>query len=258
MAGVELVDSTTYRRSIYVDGCAGEVEVDLASASVDGRVLFATSSGLDPESLKERVGRLVDFDAPVQDIVSTLAPDRALRPWIRTYPGVRVPGTMDSFELAVRAILGQQVSVTTATTLATRVSARYGRRADLPRCPLLFPTPGQLAGAMLEEVGVSPARARAIRDLAEGVASEGVVLDPAGNIGRSRQQLLAIRGVGPWTAAYVALRGLGDRDSIPETDLGLVRAFGVERPEDLAARSAAWTPYRGYAAVYAWSTYLSL
>jgi AraC family transcriptional regulator of adaptative response / DNA-3-methyladenine glycosylase II len=159
-------------------------------------------------------------------------------------PGVRVPGAFDGFEVAVRAVLGQQVSVAGATTLAGRLIAAFGG----------FPSPAALADSNLQGVGLTRARAAALRALARAVAEGAVRLEP----GADSAALLELPGIGPWTAAYIAMRAFRDPDAIPLSDLGLRRALerlGADtRPGVLAARAEGWRPYRAYAAMHLWTS----
>jgi 3-methyladenine DNA glycosylase/8-oxoguanine DNA glycosylase len=255
--GVESASDSTYRRAVSISGTPVELVIDLSRASSGGALsVSAGPSQVDQSALESLVRRLVDGDAPVGEIRDVLVGDAVLKPLVQRIPGVRIPGCADPFELAVRAILGQQVSVATARTLASRVASAFGQRTALQRCPVLFPTPGQLAKAPMERVGVSSRRGSAIRSLAQKVVSGDVTIEPEVPPGRSRQELLAIPGIGPWTEAYIRLRALGDRDSLPEGDRGLMQVFGVRRPSELRERADSWRPYRAYGAIYAWSTFL--
>jgi len=171
--------------------------------------------------------RLLDLDAPMARIAERLGPDAPIA-------GLRVPGCVDGFELAVRAILGQQVSVAGASTLAGRIAARHGGR---------MPSPAELAAAE-PPTFLPPARAGALTALAAAVAG-GLRLDPPLDLTATRAALLALPGIGPWTVEYIAMRALGDRDAYPATDL-------VLRRQD-EGRSEAWRPYRAYAAMQLWA-----
>ena len=186
-----------------------------------------------------------------------------MRIWLRSNPGLRVPGAWDGWELTVRAILGQQVSVKAATTFAGRLADKYGDRmtsagsGEMPQ--LLFPSPGSLARARLETIGVVRGRAQSIRDLARAVLAGDVVFDgsqPADDFCRA---LTSLRGIGNWTAEYVAMRALKNPDAFPASDLGLLRAFdSVDgrrlRPRELEARALEWRPWRAYAALLIWGS----
>ena len=260
--GVELVKETCYSRTIRRGRIEGTLTVDLGAAE-RGTVVARYSPSLAGELdfLRQRVGRLIDAVAPVSEIGPLLSRDPLLAPLVRQRPGVRIPGAVEPFELAVRAILGQQISVAGAVTLASRVAGGWGPVLAAPEGQLrrAFPEPNDLAEADLETIGLTRTKAEAIRRLAESVAEEQIRLTPAaaGDQGEL-ESLLAIPGIGPWTASYIYLRGLGDGDSIPISDLGLRNAAGCETPKEFAALSEAWRPWRGYAAMHLWCTYLPL
>jgi AraC family transcriptional regulator of adaptative response / DNA-3-methyladenine glycosylase II len=172
---------------------------------------------------------------------------------------VRIPGAWDGFELAVRAILGQQVTVAGATTLAGRLAERFGRPLARPlgRVTRLSPSAVDLAAGPLDGMGVPRARAGALAALAQAVASGDLDLDGGLTPELALERLEALPGIGPWTAQYVALRALGVPDAFPASDLGLRRALG--RPGHplstaaLAQRAERWRPWRGYAAMLLWT-----
>jgi AraC family transcriptional regulator of adaptative response / DNA-3-methyladenine glycosylase II len=205
---------------------------------------------------------LIDAHADVPAIQRRLEHDPRLKRLVMQRPGVRIPGTTDPFELSVRAVLGQQISVAGARTLAGRVARQYGRPLTQPFRTLTatFPGPRVLAAAPLEKVGLPCGRAGAIRSIARLVAAGDLHLDPDCDSHVGVEHLLRVKGIGPWTAAYIALRALGDRDAMPASDLGLRQALGATgvplRPEQLAAEAEGWRPWRGYGAVHLWSTLL--
>jgi 3-methyladenine DNA glycosylase/8-oxoguanine DNA glycosylase len=205
--------------------------------------------------LARRVRRLFDLDADLRAVADTLARDPRLQPLVAGTPGLRVTGAYDPFELGVRAILGQQISVRGATTLAGRLVERFGRRVAADGgLTHLFPTPEALAQAPVEEIGMPRARGEAVRTFARAVRS-GLELDRASGSDALRASLVALPGIGPWTAEYVALRGAGDPDGFPASDLGLRHALGNGRPASAAEvqrAAAAWRPWRGYAAMHLW------
>lgn len=254
---VREADGGVYRRVACVADDVGVVEV--RDARDDRHLVLRVPANLTHgiAGLTARARRLFDLDADPAVIRAHLRRDPRLRPFVR--PGLRVPGAWDGFEVAVRAILGQQVTVRGATTLAGRLVEGFGgpvQRADgaLRR---RFPEPASLAGADLRGIGLPAARARAIASLAEAVAKEQLVLAPHSDTERTCAGLLALPGVGPWTAAYVALRALGDPDAFPASDLGLRRglADGGSPPSaaQLEAWAEAWRPWRGYAALALWT-----
>jgi 3-methyladenine DNA glycosylase/8-oxoguanine DNA glycosylase len=183
---------------------------------------------------------------------------------VAALPGLRIPGAWDGFELAVRAILGQQVSVKAATTLAGRLAAAYGEPLRIDPIVdgsaglrIVFPQPAILARADLTNVGIPRARAAAINALAEAVASGALVLDASRGLEASVRALSALPGIGEWTAQYVAMRALREPDAFPATDLGLRRALGdgsrLVAAAELLQAAEAWRPWRAYAAVYLWT-----
>jgi AraC family transcriptional regulator of adaptative response / DNA-3-methyladenine glycosylase II len=251
--GVESADGTVYRRTIAVDGAPGVLEVRHAEA---GRSLDLAVHCSRPRALLRivaRVRRLFDLGADPAVIGRHLGADPLLGGLLAKHPGIRMPGAWDGFELAVRAILGQQVSVRAASTIAGRVASLYGQAVALPgEQGRLFPTPGQLADARLERAGVLPARAEAIRCLARHAASGTIGLGPGDAIDTAVASLRALPGIGDWTAQYVAMRALGEPDAWPSGDLHLRRATGVRSARELEQRAEAWRPWRAYAAMLLW------
>jgi AraC family transcriptional regulator of adaptative response / DNA-3-methyladenine glycosylase II len=257
--GVEEVRPSVYRRTVQAAGRAGVIEVRPARGT-NQLVLHAPPTlarGL--TTLAARARRVFDLDADPARIGEHLAQDPRLAPLLRRRAGVRIPGAWSGFEVAVRAILGQQVSVAAATTLSGRVAERFG--TPLPgragsELRLLFPAPEVLAEAELEALGLPRARAAAVRALAAAVHRDGLDLDGGLDPDEAVARLRALPGIGPWTAAYVALRALGVPDALPAGDLGLRRALGgAGHPlpaADLALRAERWRPWRGYAALLVW------
>ena len=263
--GVEVVTNGRYLRSMVFDGAAGVIDLH-----DDGENVVLTVHGARTRSLLpiiQRVRGILDLDASPDDVSRVLSKDAFLGPLLLKNPGIRVPGAWDGFELTVRAILGQQISVSAATTLAGRVAKRYGEpinvvvpglRADgAPQ--LVFPTPQKMLRARLGDLGIIRSRADTIRRIAKGVAEGQISFDPAQNVDEFCRSLLEIKGIGEWTAQYVAMRVLKDPDAFLHSDLGLLRAFdapGRERikPAELKSRAEAWRPWRAYAALLLWSS----
>lgn len=261
--GVELVTNGRYLRTVRVGGRAGILDVQETDGS-----LSLTVHGIGTDTLfsvVQRTRSLFDLDAPIDDIAATLNRDRTLRAWMKHNPGLRVPGAWDGFELTVRAVLGQQVSVKAATTFAGRIAERYGETMDVAVDGLvdsptrLFPEPGRLARARLENLGVIRSRAQTIRDIAKAVDRGELTFDAGQSADEFRSALVSIKGVGDWTAEYVAMRALKNPDAFPASDLGLLRAFDTQngsrmRPADLTAMAENWRPWRAYAALLIWGS----
>ena len=259
--GVERVVDNRYERVVRFGANHGLITVrDVGGA------LSLSASGIATENLfpvVQRVRGLFDVDAPIHDIARVLGRDLRLKRWLAKNPGVRVPGAWDGWELAVRAILGQQVSVRAATTFAGRIAGKYGDRVTTGgpdgTPDRLFPEPGQLARARLETTGVIRSRAQSIRDLARAVDSGAVSFDAGQPVEEFRTRLMSIRGIGAWTADYVAMRVLKNPDAFPSADLGLLRAFGAAlgtrlQGAELEALAESWRPWRAYAALLAWNS----
>jgi AraC family transcriptional regulator, regulatory protein of adaptative response / DNA-3-methyladenine glycosylase II len=270
IAGVEEVTQGRYARTIRVTGGSGVVELmppparggeggrAAPTARADGaqillRVRLTSLRGIG--QVVSRCRQLFDLDADPQAIAAALAADEALAPLIAAHPGLRVPGAYDGFELAVRAVIGQQVSVRGASTLTGRLAARHGTRLDGatgPAGPLsvLFPRPADLADADLAGLGLTTARQATLRALAAACAAGRVNLDPGTDPEETAGRLAELPGVGPWTVAYILMRA-GDPDAFPGSDLGLRRA--MERHGIEPARAGRWRPWRAYAALHLWA-----
>lgn len=250
--GVESVRDGRYRRSIAVGGAAGAIEV---TACDDARSLRLAVTFPDPRALLrivERVRRMFDLAADPAAISGQLGADPLLRAVAARHPGLRVPGAWDPFELAVRAVIGQQISVPGATTIAGRVAAEFGASATLGgEIVRLFPTAADLRRAALERCGLTPARADTIRELASRTADGSLTLTDA-DAGAAAAALTTIRGIGAWTAAYIAMRALGEPDAFPSGDLVLRRMAGGCSPRELERRAECWRPWRAYAVVLLW------
>jgi AraC family transcriptional regulator, regulatory protein of adaptative response / DNA-3-methyladenine glycosylase II len=262
--GVEEVDQAAgiYRRAFAGEGGTGIVEVAMASdrRSLDLWVRAAGRSGM-PTGLLEvvrRVRRMFDLDADPLAIADRLGKSRLLAPAFAALPGLRVPGAWDPFEALVRAMLGQQISVAAATTLAGRLVERCseapGKRGGGNGGPYRpFPGPAAVAAIDLAAIGLPAARASALRAVAEAVTAEPDLLGPAAGLDELVARLGHLPGVGPWTAHYLAMRGMREPDAFPAGDLGLRRAAGGISPRELAAQAEAWRPWRAYAAVALWT-----
>ncbi|MGA9577257.1 MAG: hypothetical protein WBV90_06525, partial [Terrimicrobiaceae bacterium] len=178
-----------------------------------------------------------------------------LRPIVERHPGLRIAGAWSVFELGLRAILGQQISVAAATTLAGRLATRFGSRLEGSRHGLthLAPTAERLLSE-LASIGLPLARAKTLRAWAEHAAQGALDFPPGTLLENAVRRLREIRGIGEWTAHYIALRALRYPDAFPAADLGLRKAAGLNRPQALVARSLGWRPWRAYAAVHLWQS----
>jgi AraC family transcriptional regulator of adaptative response / DNA-3-methyladenine glycosylase II len=230
------------------------VHVDLTAAPVRCRFTLADARDLAPAV--ERTRRLLDADCDPVAVDTALAEDDALRPLVRRRPGIRVPGHVDGAEIAVRAVLGQQVSVAAARTHAGRLVQEHGDPLGLDghhEVTRLFPTSDRLAALDPEQLPMPRARGRALTGLAAAIADGRVRLDRSADRAEVRAALLALPGIGPWTADYVAMRALGEPDAFLPTDLGVrdaARRLGI----DVRAHSDAWRPWRSYALMHLWAT----
>ena len=231
------------------------------SQSLGATIRFPSVKAL--PAIVARIRRVFDLGADVAAIGAHLAQDPLLAPLVAARPGLRTPGGWDGFELAVRAVLGQQVSVTAARRLAGQLAGLCG--APLPRAqsgdgPLtvVFPSAAQLASADLAPLGLPSARRRTLFALAQAALDDPLLFDPLDTIEETVARLCAIRGVGEWTANYIALRAAREPDAFPSSDVGLLRSIAKHhgRPlsaADLGARAERWRPWRAYAAQHLWT-----
>jgi AraC family transcriptional regulator of adaptative response / DNA-3-methyladenine glycosylase II len=274
--GVEEVDGGVYRRSLRLPSGAGVVEVDLDGVVDRPRLRGAAGDDRnedealrcrlwldDDRDLDEAVGRcrhLLDLDADPGAVATVLDGDPLISPLVAAAPGLRVPGAVDGAELAVRAVLGQQVSVAAARTAAGRLAALHGERLALPGAGVvaLFPSASTLAALDPASLPMPRARASALVGLCRALADGDLRLDPGADRDEARRALLALPGIGPWTAGYVAMRALGDSDVFLVEDLGvrnaLARLGGPSDQREARALGQAWAPWRSYASQYLWQT----
>lgn len=255
--GVEHVENGTYRRSISLGGVPGIIEVSHDASEARASELSLEIDHPRPQSLLgivSRVRRLFDLDADPVAIASALSSDVLLRPLVRARPGLRVPGAWDTFELGIRSILGQQISLRGASTLARRLVERYGRRLESQRPGVthLFPGAEVLSGVDLASIGLPRKRADTLSAFSAAVASGQLPLDGSATPEETRERLRSIAGIGEWTAGYFAMRALSDPDAFPGADLVLLRAAGASTPRDLLGFAERWRPWRAYAALHLW------
>jgi AraC family transcriptional regulator of adaptative response / DNA-3-methyladenine glycosylase II len=256
--GVESVDATHYRRTVAIDEHQGWIAVSLAANGVALDVELSQSLAPVIGAVIVRVKQLFDLSAAPDAVSASLSQDSKLKVIVRRLPGLRVPGAFDGFELAVRAVLGQQVSVKAATTMAGRWARAFGAEIATPYVGLNRLTP---AARRLEEVsadeiaslGIIGGRSRCIAALAKAVRERTVVLGSAADIESQIEGLMRLPGIGSWTAQYIAMRALRWPDAFPGTDLMLLRAARLNAKQ-LHARAEAWRPWRAYATHYLWQS----
>ncbi len=260
LPGVERAGEDFYERTFADRGRAGTIRLALARRRGSLFLSQEIPGWASPERLSARVSRLFDLDADPRAIARVLSHDPLLAPLVARRPGLRVPGAWDPFEVAVRAVLGQQISVAGARTLAGRLVALCGKplpkRLARPGLTHVFPTPRAVADADVARVGLPRARAAALRAFARAVADGSFLLAAPRGLEDFEERLTALPGFGPWTAHVVALRAFGEGDAFPASDLGVVRALeraGV-RPRDVAARAERWRPFRAYATLHLWAS----
>lgn len=261
--GVEHIDAGRYRRTASVDSEQGVIEVRHDQSQC--QLVLQIPSSLSRHALwvAERVRRLFDLTADSRVIEEQLSSDPMLREVVKRFSGTRVPGAWDPFEISVRAILGQQVSVKGATTLSGRLAKAYGEPLDSGQeeCSLLHPGPEKLVRARAERVGLTRARAAALRSISSAVLKQRVHFDSACALDEMVENLLEVQGVGPWTAQYIAMRACSEPDAFPSGDLILRRVAehldsSLDTEPKLIDRSNAWRPWRAYAAMMLWRAYV--
>lgn len=261
---VEVVEDERYRRTIEVDGRHGTIEVTPGGGgdALTATIRFPDASAV--PTIAGRIRRVFDLDAAVGVISAHLAHDSVLAPLVEARPGLRVPGAWDGFELAVRAMLGQQITVGGARLLIGRLVEAHGERlharngGEAPGLSAVFPRSEQVASADLTRLGMPRARAAAISGMAAVAAANPALLRCEGSLDAAIARLIALPGVGDWTAHYVAMRALREPDAFPAADVGLLRAMtgpdGLRpTPAALFARAEPWRPWRSYAAQHLWT-----
>ena len=259
--GVEIVEAGRYRRSIEIGGTAGTIAVEplRGRAALAATIDFADLRAL--PAIIARLRSLFDLTSDVGAITAQLAEDPRLAPLVAARPGLRVPGAWDPFEMTVRAVLGQQITVAGARRLAGEIVAVHGEKLTTSACDGIthvFPNAERLAAADLSQLGMPRARIAALGGLAAAAASDPNLFAADGDLDAKIARLRALPGIGEWTAHYVAMRALREPDAFPSADIGLLRAMtapGRARPSAtwLAAHAERWRPWRAYAAQHLWS-----
>ncbi len=261
VAGVEHVERGVYRRAVTDSGKLGTVEVrhEPAAHNLAMTVRFPEVRSL--PAIVARVRRVFDLGADIATIETHLSQDPFLAPLVAMHPGLRAPGGWDGFELAVRAVLGQQISVGAARILAGKLTALCGEPlkapSGFPAITRAFPTAKRVAAADLRALGMPQSRRDALLALAQAAMDDPQLFKPFGTVEEAIARLRQIHGVGEWTAQYIALRALRETDAFPASDIGLLRGAadaGVRPlPAQLLERAEPWRPWRAYAAQHLWA-----
>jgi AraC family transcriptional regulator of adaptative response / DNA-3-methyladenine glycosylase II len=265
--GTEIVSGNSYRRTIALGEHSGVISVaPAANNRVDVAVRFPDMAAL-PQIIA-RVRRVFDLAADPDTIGVHLAQDPALAPLVAARPGLRVPGAWDGFELAVRAILGQQIGVPAATKLLARLVQAHGAplaatAGDVEGLSHLFPSPERLAAAGVALSGMPKARAMAVTSLARAIAADPAIFSRGASLEQAIAKLRSLAGIGEWTAQYIAMRELREPDAFPTADVGLMRAMATPdgrrpSPAELLSRAEHWRPWRAYAALHLWAAAVQL
>lgn len=260
--GLEALTPGSYARGFYIDGASGWLRVSPLPGQNALELRCNLSAPERLSALEQRVRRMFDLDAEPQAIALHLSGDELLAPLVQRNPGLRLPVAFDPFEQAVRAIVGQQVTVKAAVTIVGRLVQRVGAPLQIPGAPVishLFPSPEALAEADLTGIGMPGKRVQCLQHFAARVADGSLQLSLADGSAALIERLCSLPGIGPWTAEYIALRAFGEADAFPASDLGLLKApvwgaAGIDARR-LTSRAEAWRPWRAYAAVHLWHNY---
>lgn len=259
ISGVEMIDGSRYCRSIRTEKSRGIIMAALSEkdAHLELTLQIEDTGGL--MNIVRRVGRIFDLGADPMFITGHLQKDPGLVPIISAFPGLRIPGGWDNFEIAIRTVIGQQISIRAANTITRRLVRRYGTPIDdsfVHGITSLFPTPHDLAGADLTGTGITAKRAETISTLAKKVAKGEIVLEGIVHTEKVKNSLMEVPGIGGWTAEYIAMRALREPDAFPAADLALKRELQeMARQQKAVDRPDIWRPWRAYAAMYLWKKY---
>jgi AraC family transcriptional regulator of adaptative response / DNA-3-methyladenine glycosylase II len=257
VSGVESVGSDHYRRTLRLGGATGTLTL---MSGADRQLQVAVTGGLPPDDVVARVLWMFDLDADVAAIDGHLVTDPELAPLVAARPAMRVFRGPDPFEVAIRSIIGQQVSVARARVLNGVLVERCGEplvvAQDGPT--RLFPTAAQVLDGDLDQLGMPGARVAALKAIAEAALEDPDLFARRASVEETTARLRAVKGIGDWTAHYIAMRACGEPDAFPASDVGLLRGAAVlfgRRPSsgELLARAEAWRPWRAYAAHHLWA-----
>jgi AraC family transcriptional regulator of adaptative response / DNA-3-methyladenine glycosylase II len=260
IAGLEVVTKIRYSRVIELGDVIGSIAVSHApeQSALRVAVRFPRLSVL--SAIIARIRRMFDLSAEPGSIASVLSSDPVMAPLVSVRPGLRVPGAWDGFEIAVRAVLGQQISLKAATQLASRVVSAMGtpvtERIDIPGLTHAFPRPEGFDVKTLARMGLPDARAAAIAGVATALAAGARLFDPSRDLAEAVARLRSFPGIGEWTAQYIAMRALGESDAFLAGDVGVQRQFALHgeplSASQLLARAERWRPWRAYAVLHLW------
>jgi AraC family transcriptional regulator of adaptative response / DNA-3-methyladenine glycosylase II len=259
--GVELIADDVYYRMVAIGDASGVIEIEPAASAHQLIVRIPMALARHASDIAERARRLFDLGAFPAQIADHLGGDSITAPLVKRFPGLRVPGAWDPFETSVRAVLGQQVTVKAATTVAGRIVEQYGIRLANGSSPrYAFPRPEKLARARLHNIGIPTGRANGIRQLAKAFCDGRVRFDGSMEFDDIYDAMVGLDGIGPWTAHYVSMRAGGEPDALPSGDLALRRAAEsrdrqLRTEAALKKRAEAWRPWRSYATMYLWTEY---
>jgi AraC family transcriptional regulator of adaptative response / DNA-3-methyladenine glycosylase II len=262
IAGLERVTADSYERVLEIGDAIGSIHVTQVTEQDALRVVVRFPQQNALPAIIARTRRLFDLGAEPLAIVAALETDPVLAPLVRARPGLRVPGAWGGFEIAVRAVLGQQISVREATRLGGRLVSMLGRQVGetigQPGLTRVFPRPESLTVEGLSTLGVPRSRIECIAGVAAAARAEHGLFDPCKDLAAAVHHLREIPGVGEWTAQYIAMRGLGESDAFLATDVGVQRALAVKgkRPTtaEVLARAQSWRPWRAYAVLHLWTS----
>jgi AraC family transcriptional regulator of adaptative response / DNA-3-methyladenine glycosylase II len=260
IAGLEVVTNDAYSRLIELGGVAGSITVSHAPDQSALRVVVRFPDLHALSAIIARIRRMFDLSADPGAIIAALSADPVLAPLVSARPGLRVPGGWDGFEIAVRAVLGQQITLKAATQLATRIVSSIGTPVtdctDLPGLTHAFPRPERFNINTLAGLGMTKARAAAIAGVAAAMIADQRLFDPRRDLADAVARLRKLPGIGEWTAQYIAMRALGESDAFLAADVGVQRWFAAHerRPavSELLARAERWRPWRAYAVLHLW------
>jgi AraC family transcriptional regulator, regulatory protein of adaptative response / DNA-3-methyladenine glycosylase II len=261
---LERVDGANYLRSVRNHSTGAHVLLDLQYDATDNAMVASTRPAIPSADIRAMVERAFDLTADLDAFAKLAKKDALLKPLIKARPFLRLPQLLDPFEGMIRAILGQQVSVAGASTMTDRLVRAFGTPLDTVagQLPLFgFPSPATLADAgadTLRTIGLTNAKAATLHGVSHAVATGGIDLDAlrGAPTDEAEATLIALPGIGPWTAHYVRMRALGDRDAFPAADLGVLKAMAIAgiHKRDIVSRAESWRPWRAYATLHLWES----